>query len=71
MCVCVCMRVCACVCVWCVCMRASVLCVKPSDLLLFSLEGVMFPCDYPTGCLLGCVDMIDCLSQDEYREKVS
>ena len=28
------------------------------------------PSHYPVGCLLGCVDLTDCLAQDEYREKV-
>ncbi|XP_025078009.1 activating signal cointegrator 1-like isoform X2 [Pomacea canaliculata] len=28
-----------------------------------------FPKDYPVGCLLGCVDVVDCLSQEEYRKK--
>ncbi|KAL8561300.1 hypothetical protein ACOMHN_047155 [Nucella lapillus] len=32
---------------------------------------VDFPADYPAGCLLGCVDMVDCLSQEDYRHKVS
>ncbi|KAM9409483.1 activating signal cointegrator 1 isoform 1-T1 [Pholidichthys leucotaenia] len=26
-----------------------------------------FPKDYPTGCLLGCVNVTDCLSQDQFR----
>jgi hypothetical protein len=32
-------------------------------------ESFDFP-DYPTSCLLGCVDLVDCLTQDEYQEKV-
>ncbi|XP_071778576.1 activating signal cointegrator 1 [Centroberyx gerrardi] len=28
-----------------------------------------FPKDYPTGCLLGCVNMTDCLSQEQFREQ--
>ncbi|XP_043933424.1 activating signal cointegrator 1 [Protopterus annectens] len=32
-------------------------------------RGVNFPQDYPTGCLLGCVDLIDCLSQEQYKEQ--
>lgn len=28
-----------------------------------------FPKDYPTGCLLGCVNVTDCLSQDQFREQ--
>ncbi|GAA6218912.1 activating signal cointegrator 1 isoform X1 [Lates japonicus] len=28
-----------------------------------------FPKDYPTGCLLGCVNMTDCLSQQQFREQ--
>lgn len=37
----------------------------------FFTENVTFPSQYPTGCLLGCVDMVDCLAQEQYREKVS
>uniref|UniRef100_A0A4W3JGV2 Activating signal cointegrator 1 n=1 Tax=Callorhinchus milii TaxID=7868 RepID=A0A4W3JGV2_CALMI len=32
-------------------------------------KGVLFPKDYPTGCLLGCVDLLDCVSQEQYREQ--
>ncbi|XP_074650091.1 activating signal cointegrator 1-like [Tubulanus polymorphus] len=28
-----------------------------------------FPEHYPVGCLLGCVDVTDCLAQDEYRKQ--
>ncbi|XP_060924312.1 activating signal cointegrator 1 [Limanda limanda] len=28
-----------------------------------------FPKDYPTGCLLGCVHMSDCLAQEQFREQ--
>ncbi|XP_039979229.1 activating signal cointegrator 1 isoform X2 [Xiphias gladius] len=31
----------------------------------------MFPKEYPTGCLLGCVNMTDCLSQEQFREQGS
>ena len=30
-------------------------------------ENVQFPAHYPTSCLLGCVDMTECLGQEEYR----
>ncbi len=30
----------------------------------------IYPDCYPSGCLLGCVDVIDCLSQQECIEKV-
>lgn len=32
-------------------------------------KGPMFPKDYPTGCLLGCVNVTDCLSQQQFREQ--
>ena len=32
---------------------------------------VAFPTTYPTSCLLGYVDMVDCLSQEDYTEQVS
>ena len=33
-------------------------------------EDVTFPSNYPSGCLLGCVEVADCLNKDEYIEKV-
>lgn len=35
------------------------------------LSEVRFPNDYPTGCLLGCVNVTDCLSQEQFRQQVS
>ena len=32
---------------------------------------IEFPNDYPVGCLLGCVDVVDCLSQEDYSQKVN
>ena len=32
--------------------------------------SLYFPSDYPTSCLLGCVNVVDCLSQDDYKENV-
>ncbi|KAG8576090.1 hypothetical protein GDO81_009770 [Engystomops pustulosus] len=32
-------------------------------------KDVHFPKDYPTGCLLGCVDVVDCLPQDQFYEQ--
>ncbi|XP_051919102.1 activating signal cointegrator 1 isoform X2 [Hippocampus zosterae] len=34
-----------------------------------SQKELRFPSEYPTGCLLGCVNIIDCLSQDQFREQ--
>ncbi|XP_063043860.1 activating signal cointegrator 1 [Engraulis encrasicolus] len=34
-----------------------------------SKKAPQFPQEYPTGCLLGCVHMTDCLSQDQFREQ--
>lgn len=34
-----------------------------------SEEELQFPQDYPVGCLLGCVDVVDCLAQEDYREQ--
>ena len=35
-----------------------------------SYDGyVEFPKEYPTSCLLGCVELVGCLAQEEYREK--
>uniref|UniRef100_A0A672QY18 Activating signal cointegrator 1-like n=1 Tax=Sinocyclocheilus grahami TaxID=75366 RepID=A0A672QY18_SINGR len=31
-------------------------------------EEPKFPTEYPTGCLLGCVNVTDCLSQEQFRE---
>ncbi|KAF4525539.1 hypothetical protein B566_EDAN015847 [Ephemera danica] len=35
--------------------------------LLGKPRELVFPSDYPIGCMLGCVNMVDCLSQEEYR----
>ncbi|NXL90961.1 TRIP4 protein, partial [Alectura lathami] len=32
-------------------------------------KDVEFPSDYPSGCLLGCVDVTDCLSQEQFHEQ--
>ncbi|XP_018620872.2 activating signal cointegrator 1 isoform X1 [Scleropages formosus] len=32
-------------------------------------KELQFPKEYPTGCLLGCVDLVDCLPQEQYREQ--
>merc|ERR1719270_737355 len=29
-------------------------------------DNIQFPSHYPTSCLLGCVDLTDCLAQEEY-----
>uniref|UniRef100_A0A673GPN4 Thyroid hormone receptor interactor 4 n=1 Tax=Sinocyclocheilus rhinocerous TaxID=307959 RepID=A0A673GPN4_9TELE len=34
-------------------------------------EEPKFPTEYPTDCLLGCVNVTDCLSQEQFREQVS
>lgn len=34
-------------------------------------SDVEFPNDYPSGCLLGCVYLIDCLSQNQFKDQVS
>ena len=36
---------------------------------LLGKENIAFPHHYPPGCLLGCVDVVDVLPQEEYREK--
>lgn len=33
-------------------------------------QGLKFPSDYPTSCLLGSVDVVDCLARDDYVAKV-
>ncbi|XP_076984300.1 activating signal cointegrator 1 isoform X2 [Tamandua tetradactyla] len=32
-------------------------------------KDLEFPSDYPSGCLLGCVDLTDCLSQKQFKEQ--
>ena len=39
-------------------------------LISISDQKLTFPNQYPVGCLLGCVDLVDCLPQDEYRIQV-
>ncbi|KAL1138591.1 hypothetical protein AAG570_008654 [Ranatra chinensis] len=31
-------------------------------------DNIQLPSHYPVGCLLGCVSVVDCLAQEEYRE---
>ncbi|XP_066448527.1 activating signal cointegrator 1 [Eleutherodactylus coqui] len=51
---------------------------KPSPQEISELEAsyrvllqkkVLFPKDYPTQCLLGCVEVVDCLPQDQFNEQ--
>ena len=35
----------------------------------FLVDRLNFPSLLPTGCLLGYVDVVDCLGQEEYREQ--
>ncbi|XP_034245904.1 activating signal cointegrator 1 [Thrips palmi] len=37
--------------------------------LLRGDPNIRFPEHYPTGCLLGCVTVTDCLAQEEYRQR--
>ena len=39
-------------------------------LLVFSDPSLQFPKQYPTGCLLGSVEVKDCLAEDDYRKMV-
>lgn len=32
-------------------------------------DGIQFPTQYPSGCLLGCVLVQNCLPQEDYREE--
>ncbi|XP_054278390.1 activating signal cointegrator 1-like [Macrosteles quadrilineatus] len=44
--------------------------IREMETLYRELKGTMiFPLTYPTGCLLGCVNVVDCLPQEEYRQK--
>uniref|UniRef100_A0A182P7X1 Activating signal cointegrator 1 n=1 Tax=Anopheles epiroticus TaxID=199890 RepID=A0A182P7X1_9DIPT len=36
---------------------------------LYDDETIQFPTQYPSGCLLGCVSVQDCLPQEEYRKQ--
>lgn len=33
-------------------------------------KNLEFPKFYPTGCVLGCVSVDDCLAQEDYQEKL-
>lgn len=37
--------------------------------VLYPEKNFKFPSFYPTGCLLGCVNVDDCLNQEEYQKK--
>lgn len=36
---------------------------------LYGNENVVFPEHYPVSCLLGCVDLMECLAQEDYKEE--
>ncbi|KAL9974438.1 hypothetical protein ACROYT_G011468 [Oculina patagonica] len=36
---------------------------------LYGNENIAFPKQYPVSCLLGCVDLVDCLAQEDYKEE--
>lgn len=38
-------------------------------IICFLDDTLEFPKKYPTGCLLGCVTVEDCLDQNEYRKR--
>ena len=55
--------------------HCSLICTISTDVIMFLLSclgrEITFPTEYPTSCLLGSVEVLDCLSQDEYRVQVS
>ncbi|PFX33317.1 Activating signal cointegrator 1 [Stylophora pistillata] len=38
---------------------------------LYGSENVVFPQQYPVSCLLGCIDLVECLAQEDYKEQFS
>ncbi|XP_062998840.1 activating signal cointegrator 1 [Elgaria multicarinata webbii] len=48
---------------------AQEICELEATYRILLQEDLEFPKDYPSGCLLGCVDLIDCLSQEQFREQ--
>ena len=36
---------------------------------LYGNDNLAFPKHYPASCLLGCVDIVDCLAQEDYKEE--
>lgn len=36
---------------------------------LYGDKAIAFPKHYPASCLLGCVDIVDCLAQEDYRNE--
>lgn len=36
---------------------------------LYGHENIAFPKQYPVSCLLGCIDLVDCLAQEDYKEE--
>lgn len=36
---------------------------------MYKDKDLQFPCNYPSGCLLGCVELVECLEQGEYLTK--
>ncbi|XP_002731363.1 activating signal cointegrator 1-like [Saccoglossus kowalevskii] len=44
--------------------------VENAHKIIYPNEHFDFPSQYPVSCLLGSVDVTDCLSQEQYREKI-
>ncbi|XP_067125576.1 activating signal cointegrator 1-like, partial [Centruroides vittatus] len=47
--------------------QQEILQLENSTRIIKGASYIKFPEQYPTGCLLGCVDVIDCLPQEEYQ----
>lgn len=43
----------------------------PCDCHVIGGDDLVFPTEYPYGCLLGSVEVLDCVNQFEYKEKAS
>ncbi|XP_023222179.1 activating signal cointegrator 1-like [Centruroides sculpturatus] len=50
--------------------QQEILQLENSTRIIKGASYIKFPEQYPTGCLLGCVDVIDCLPQEEYQLQV-
>ncbi|KNC73661.1 hypothetical protein SARC_13780 [Sphaeroforma arctica JP610] len=53
------------------CLPSQIEAVESQYRSMYGERDLPFPETYPQSCLLGCVSVVDVLTQDEYKEKFS
>ncbi|XP_075249182.1 activating signal cointegrator 1-like [Convolutriloba macropyga] len=53
------------------CSQETIASLEQSYKVLRNDDFLPFPQQYPTGCLLGCVEVVDCLTQEQFTQEYS